>query len=98
MESKTEVIIQLPMSIEEVLREATQMLKFLVVNAISAYNTILGRTGLHAFKAVASTYHLKMKFPTKNDVGEERGDHKMARRIGGWGVGPPKRKHGYLGR
>ncbi|KAK1403400.1 hypothetical protein POM88_003005 [Heracleum sosnowskyi] len=34
---------------------------------------------LHAFKAVASTYHLKIKFPTKNGVGEEQGDQKMAR-------------------
>ena len=39
----------------------------------------LGRTGLHAFKAIASTYHLKIKFPTRNGVGEERGDQKMAR-------------------
>ncbi|XP_074337257.1 uncharacterized protein LOC141674447 [Apium graveolens] len=39
----------------------------------------MGRTEIHAFKAVTSTYHMVMKFPTKNGVGEARGDHKMAR-------------------
>ena len=48
-------------------------------SATSTYNAILGRTGLHAFKTVASSYHLKIKFPTRNGIGEERGDQKMAR-------------------
>ncbi|XP_063942660.1 uncharacterized protein LOC135150327 [Daucus carota subsp. sativus] len=30
-------------------------------------------------EAIPSTYHLKIKFPTKNGVGEEIGDQKMAR-------------------
>ena len=55
------------------------MLNFVVIKASTTYNAILGRTGLHAFKAIASTYHLKIKFPTRNGVGEERGDQKMAR-------------------
>ncbi|KAL8134606.1 hypothetical protein AgCh_009579 [Apium graveolens] len=35
--------------------------------------------GIHAFKAVPSNYHLVMKFPTQNGIGEERRDQKMAR-------------------
>ena len=80
VESKVEGTIQLPMTIGQGSKTTTQMLNFLVIKATSTYNVILGRTGLHAFKAVASTYHLKIKFPTRNGVGEERGDQKMARR------------------
>ena len=78
-ECNIEGIIQLPVTIGQEPREATQMLNFLVVKAPSTYNAILGRTGLHAFKAIASTYHLKIKFPTRNGVGEEKGDQKVAR-------------------
>jgi BarA-like signal transduction histidine kinase len=79
VESKVEGTILLPMTMGQEPKEATQMLKFLVVKAATTYNAILGRTGLHLFKAVASTYHLKVKFPTRNRVGEERGDQKLAR-------------------
>lgn len=54
------------------------MLNFLVIKASSTYNAILGRTGMHAFKAIAATYHLKIKFPTRDETGEEREDQKMA--------------------
>ena len=50
------------------------MLNFLLLKAPSTYNAILGRTSLHSFKAIASTYHLKIKFPKRNEVGEEKGD------------------------
>ncbi|XP_074343028.1 uncharacterized protein LOC141680810 [Apium graveolens] len=39
----------------------------------------MGRTGIHDFKAVPSTYHMVLKFPTRNGVGEARRDQKMAR-------------------
>ncbi|XP_074342477.1 uncharacterized protein LOC141680046 [Apium graveolens] len=61
VECKVEGAIQLPITIMEEPREATQMLKFQVV------------------KAVPSTYHIVPKFPTRNGVGEARGDQKMAR-------------------
>ncbi|XP_074377256.1 uncharacterized protein LOC141718770 [Apium graveolens] len=38
----------------------------------------MGRIGIHAFKAVPSTYHMVLKFPTRNGVGEAKGDQKMA--------------------
>lgn len=47
----------------------------------SLYNGILGRPALSLFQAVSSISHLKLKFPTKNGVGEMRGDQKAARII-----------------
>ena len=55
------------------------MLNFLVINDVSSYNDILGRTGISAFQAVASTYHLKIKFPSRNGVGQEKDDQQLAR-------------------
>ena len=54
-------------------------MKFLVVNSPSAYNTIMGRPSLNLFQAIASTYHMKIKFPTASGIGEEVGDKKQAR-------------------
>lgn len=71
VESKVEGTILLPMTMGVEPCEATQMLNFLVIKASSTYSAIVGRTGLHAFKAIASTYHLKIKFPTRNGVGEQ---------------------------
>ena len=46
---------------------------FLMVDYSSAYNAILGRPTLNSWKAVTSTYHLMIKFPTDYGVGELRG-------------------------
>ncbi|KAL0414905.1 UNVERIFIED_CONTAM: Retrovirus-related Pol polyprotein from transposon opus [Sesamum radiatum] len=56
------------------------MVRFLVVDTPFAYNVILGRPSLNAFSAVVSTYHLKMKFPTKAGIGEVTCDQKEVRR------------------
>ncbi|KAL0455841.1 UNVERIFIED_CONTAM: hypothetical protein Slati_0923300 [Sesamum latifolium] len=72
--------IDLPVSIGEEPRRRTTMVRFLVVDTPFAYNVILGRPGLNLFTAVVSTYHQKMKFPTKNGVGEVSCDQKEARR------------------
>jgi hypothetical protein len=50
------------------------MAKFLLVDHPSAYNAILGRMALNELKAITSTPHLKMKFPTEEGVGEVKGD------------------------
>ncbi|KAJ1700967.1 hypothetical protein LUZ63_000746 [Rhynchospora breviuscula] len=55
------------------------MVKFIVVNAPSAYNTILGRKSLNDVGAVACTKHLMIKFPTRLGVGIVRGDQQKAR-------------------
>ena len=49
------------------------------VDCSSAYNAIIGRPTLNLWKAVTSTYHLMIKFPTEYGVGELRGDQVTAR-------------------
>ena len=50
-----------------------------MVDCSSAYNAILGRPTLNSWKAVTSTYHLMIKFPTNNGVRELRGSQMAAR-------------------
>ncbi|XP_074347209.1 uncharacterized protein LOC141686044 [Apium graveolens] len=78
LECKVKGEIKLPVTTGEEPREATQILNFQVVKAASTYNVFMGRTRINAFKDVPSTYHIVLKFPTRNDVGEARGDQKMA--------------------
>ena len=42
----------------------TANIRYLVVNAPSAYNILLGRPALNRIGAVASTRHMKMKLPS----------------------------------
>ena len=57
-------------------RESCVMADFLVINQPSAFNTVLSRPSLKALKAITSIYHLLMKFPTPNRVGQVRGIRK----------------------
>ncbi|XP_059627710.1 uncharacterized protein LOC132270548 [Cornus florida] len=60
-------------------KQVTVMVDFVVVDCPSSYNIILERTTLNAMKAITSTYHLLMRFPTEYGMGEIRGDQTMAR-------------------
>ena len=53
---------------------------FIVVNSFSPYTAILGRPWIHAMKAVPSTLHVKLKFPTEQGIAVVRGCQQMARR------------------
>ncbi|GKD27007.1 reverse transcriptase domain-containing protein [Tanacetum coccineum] len=44
------------------------MMKFTVVRASSPYNIISGRTGLQELRAISSTVHAMLKFPTPNGI------------------------------
>ncbi|KAL0433176.1 UNVERIFIED_CONTAM: hypothetical protein Slati_2651900 [Sesamum latifolium] len=46
----------------------------------SGYNVILGRPTLNAFRAIISTYHMKIKFPVVRGVGEAQADVLQARK------------------
>ena len=50
-----------------------------MVDCPSSYNVIIGRPTLNRWKAATSTYCLKVKFPTDDEVGEVRGDQILAR-------------------
>ena len=51
-------------------QQITKDVTFLVVDYSSTYNAILGRPTLNSWKAITSTYHLMIKFPTDYRVGE----------------------------
>ena len=59
--------------------QATTVVNFLIVDAPSSYNVLLGRPSLNAIKAIPSTYHMVIKFPTTGGVGMVRGDQRVAR-------------------
>ena len=63
-------IVTLTVTIRTHLRQLTYQLDFLVMDCPSSYNVIIGRPTLNCWKATTSTYFLKVKFPTKNNVGE----------------------------
>jgi len=55
--------------------------KYIVVNASFAYNLLLGQPYLNMLGAVASTTHMKMKFPSsKEGVITIKADQRMARK------------------
>ena len=71
--------IQLVLTLGDPPCQAKTTVKFLIVDATSAYNVLLGRPSLKAIKAILSAYHMVIKFPTTNGVGMVRGDQRMAR-------------------
>ena len=71
--------IQLVLTLGDSPCQATIMARFLVVDAPSAYNMLLGRPSFNAIKVIPSAYHMMIKFPTVNGVGMVRGDQRVAR-------------------
>ena len=71
--------IQLVLTLGDPPCQATTTARFLVVDALSAYNMLLDRPSLNAIKAIPSAYHLMIKFPTISGVGMVRGDQRVAR-------------------
>ena len=73
-------VITLPMTVGEYPRESCVMADFLVIDQSSAFNVVLDRLSLRALKVSTSIYHLLMKFPTLNGIGQVRGNQEEARR------------------
>ena len=71
--------ISLPMVVGAYPQQVIRNVNFLVVDCSSSYNAIIGRPTLNNWKAVTSTYHLSVKFPTEHGVREVQGDQLAAR-------------------
>ena len=71
--------IQLVFIIGDPSCQATTIVRFLIVDAPSAYNMLLGRPSLNVIRAIPSAYHMVIKFPTENKVGMVRGNQRVAR-------------------
>ena len=59
--------------------QITKQLDFLVVDYSSSYNEIIGRPTLNRWKAIMSTYCLKVKFLIEQGIGEVKGDQVLNR-------------------
>lgn len=57
----------------------TRLVKFMVVDKPEIYNAILGTPWLFAMRAVPSTYHQCLKFPTANGIFTVRGNQRVSR-------------------
>ena len=55
------------------------MVAFIVANSFSPYTAILGRPWIHAMRAVPSTLHVKVEFPTEKGMTMVRGSQQVAR-------------------
>ncbi|KAL0645802.1 hypothetical protein Bca4012_044093 [Brassica carinata] len=62
-----------------VAKEITKIVDFTVVDHPAIYNVIMGTPWLNAMKAVPSTYHLGIKFPTKSGIAAIWGCQKQSR-------------------
>ena len=56
-----------------------KLVKFTVLDCLSPYNILIGKPWIHAIRAVPSSLHQCICFPTTNGIGEVRGSQKAAR-------------------
>ena len=71
--------VTLPVVVGSYPQQITKSVNFIVVDCSSSYNAIIGRPTLNSWKAVTSTYHLSVKFPTEYGIGQVQGDQLAAR-------------------
>ena len=71
-------VVMLTVTVADYPQQITKEVSFLVVDCSFAYNAILGKPTFNSWKAVTSTYHLMIKFPTDYGVGELRGNQMAA--------------------
>ncbi|XP_073121018.1 uncharacterized protein [Henckelia pumila] len=73
-------LINLSLTLGKDRTSKTRIVSFIIVDAPSAYNVILGRPVMTIFMAVASALYQKLKFPVGNEIGEVQGDQKISRK------------------
>ena len=71
--------VQLVLTLGDPPCQATTTVRFLKVEAPSAYNMLLGRPSLNSIRVVPSAYHMVIIFPTTNGVGMVRGNQRIAK-------------------
>ena len=69
----------LPVVVGAYPQQITKDMNFLVEDYSSSYNAIIGRPTLNSWKAITSTYHMSIKFPTDYKVGQVQGDQLAAK-------------------
>ncbi|KAL5556432.1 hypothetical protein UlMin_038668 [Ulmus minor] len=78
----SEGVLNLPIELGTHPCQHIQSVNFVVVDCPSSlYNAIIGRPTLNAIRAVTSTYHLLVKFPTVGGIGVLKGDQQESRDI-----------------
>ncbi|KAL5567544.1 hypothetical protein UlMin_024119 [Ulmus minor] len=77
----SEGILNLPVELGSSPYQHIQAVDFVLVDCPSPYNAIIGRPTLNKIRAVTSTYHLLVKFPTVGGIGILRGDQTESREI-----------------
>ena len=69
-------------------KQVRASVEFQIVNCPSAYNVIIDHPTLNKLRAVTSTYHLLVRFPTEHGIGELKGDQATAREYYFASLGP----------
>ncbi|KAL5568810.1 hypothetical protein UlMin_025385 [Ulmus minor] len=77
----SEGVLNLPIELGTHPCQHIQSVNFVVVDCPSSYNAIIGRPTLNAIRAVTSTYHLLVKFPTVGGIGVLKGDQQESHDI-----------------
>ncbi|KAL5541776.1 hypothetical protein UlMin_009486 [Ulmus minor] len=77
----SEGILNLPVELGSSPCQHIQAVNFVLVDCPSPYNAIIGRPTLNKIRAVTSTYHMLIKFPTVGGIGILRGDQTESREI-----------------
>nr|GEV02196.1 hypothetical protein [Tanacetum cinerariifolium] len=68
LEGMIEGIVDLCVTIREVGNNKTVSMEFAIVKCRSPYNVIIGRTRMRSLRAVGSTIHFMIKFPTTQGI------------------------------
>ncbi|XP_070030036.1 uncharacterized protein LOC142166998 [Nicotiana tabacum] len=69
--------ITLPVNMSDIVRNT----KFHVIEGDMRYNSLLERSWIHNMRAVPSTLHQMMKFPTKDGIKTVYGEHHVAKKM-----------------
>ncbi|GJR88246.1 hypothetical protein Tco_0405367 [Tanacetum coccineum] len=78
-------IIDLRVTMGKAGRNKTVLMEFAIIKCRSPYNVIIGRTGMRSLRAVGSTIHSMIKFPTKTkERNERRQVEKLCGNVDSW--------------